>query len=64
MRAFGCLLERQLPFKRVKTAIVSFMLPLGACLALPSGASQACPAESLKHVTLPLIFQSAQWASP
>ena len=45
------LLERQLPFKRVKTAIVSFMLPLGACPALPSGASQACPAESLKYET-------------
>ena len=52
MRMFGGLLERQLPFKRVKTAIVSFMLPLGACPALPSGASQACPAESLKYETL------------
>ena len=50
----GGLLERQLPFKRVKTAIVSFMLPLGACPALPSGASQASPAESVKYVTLPV----------
>ena len=64
MRMFGGLLEHQLPFKRVKTAIVSFILPLGACLALPSGASQAGPEESLKHVTLPLIFQSARWTSP
>ena len=63
-RMLGRLLERKLPFKRVKTAIVSFILPLGACLALPSGASQAGPAERLKHVTLPLIFQSARWASP
>ena len=50
-RMFGGLLEHQLPFKRVKTAIVSFMLPLGACPALPSGASQAFPAESLKYET-------------
>ena len=48
------LLERQLPFKRVKTAVVSFMLPLDACLAMPSKASQACPAESLKYLTLPV----------
>ena len=54
MRMFGGLLERQLPFKRVKTAVVSFMLPLDACLAMPSKASQACPTESLKYLTLPL----------
>ena len=52
MRMLGGLPERQLPFKRVKTAVGSFMLPLGACLALPSGASQACPEESLKYETL------------
>ena len=52
MRAFGCLLERQLPFKRIKTAVGSFMLPLGACLTLSSGAFQAWPSESLKYLTL------------
>ena len=49
-RAFGGLLERKLPFKRVKTAIGSFMSPLDACLTLPSGAFQAWP-ESLKYLT-------------
>ena len=47
----GGLLERQLPFKRVKTAVGPFISTLGACLALPFGASQACPAESLKYET-------------
>ena len=58
MRMFGGLLERQLPFKRVKTAVVSFMSPLGACPALPSGASQASPAESLKYETLPVSSEA------
>ena len=50
----GGLLERQLPFKRVKTAVGSFMLPLDACLTLPSGSFQAWPSESLKYLTLPV----------
>ena len=38
-------------FKRVKTAVGPFISPFGACLALPSGASKAFPAESLKYET-------------
>ena len=36
-RMLGGLRERKLPFKRVKTAVGSFMLPSDACLTLPSG---------------------------
>ena len=61
-RKLGGLLERQLPFKRNKTAVGSFMLPFSAFLALPSGASQACPAESLKYETLPVSSMRPCWS--